>query len=323
MDTTFANAYTKVIGNNPEVHKAVQNNTAEWDILLDPRFKAYWDYDHEYVEYVSLLATKETVDPRGFVKMILQNTTQVTNTTLSVQGVRVSVTATYRVDTLHLVVHGTESQYDDMLEMLFTFPNQSSVINALYPGPMLLIQGVAHPGQFLLYLVDQLNEVFGMASSRLLDISEKEMCSGSIAAVSVPLNQLFLLALANSWYMGHGFLPRDASGDIVTWEHLKRIRATSMQQFYGTSESQTVLVLSGLQKHNNDFITTILLGHFFELVLQQLFARNYRTCSGILTILDKTEAVLTTLGYDITFLEFVKRYDRIEAIASRRVYRNI
>ena len=331
MDTTFATTYTNVVGGNEEVHHAVQDNydRAKWHILLDPRFKAYWDYDHEYVEYVARLWDNGTnpVDLVGFANLLAHDyraqKTKTTTTTLSIQGVRFSVTATYQGDDIRLVVHGTNSQYayDNMLEMVFTLPSRSSVVNGLYPGPMLRIQGVPHPGRFLLHLVDVFNEFFGMESSRLIDISKKEMCSGS-SAVSVPLTQLFLLARGSSWYMGHGFFPRDDTGTIISMDYLDKIRAMSMHDFYGT-KSREILSLSGLPGQSIDFATSIVLGGFFELVCDQLFMENKITCAGILTILDMTKDIITALGHDIMFVEFVKRYDCVEAIPLRRVHRTL
>ena len=307
----------------------MQDNRDKWHILLDPRFKAYWDHDHEYVEYVARLWANgtNTVDLIEFANLLAhgyraQKTE--TTTTLSIQGVRFSVTATYQGDDIRLVVHGTNSQYayDNMLEMVFTLPSRSSVVNGLYPGPMLRIQGVPHPGRFLLYLVDMFNKLFGVYRSRLIDISKKEMCSGS-SAVSVPLTQLFLLARGSSWYMGHGFFPRDDTGAIISMDCLDKIRATSMQTFYGTTKSREILRLSGLPGHNIAFVTSIVLGGFFELVCDQLFMENKITCAGILTILNMTQEVLDAHGHDIMFVEFVKRYPCVEAIPLRRVHRTL
>jgi hypothetical protein len=331
MHSAFATAYSRIIGIQGEgIHKAVQNHdTHDWDILLHPGFRAYWEYDHETVQYVASLwaAEHKTVDLDTLGKMVTWDT--VTTARLSVEGIRLMVTVSPRGDDLHLRVRGSHSQYDDMLEMVFMLSTRTSMVEGLYPGTILKVQGIASPGNFLLSLVDRFNILFGMDSSRLYDISKKVMCHGT-SAVSVPLQQLFLLARGSSWYMGHGFLPRDDNENFdITCEtdqkrtDLERIRATSMRHLYGEDESLEVLVLSGLPIEGNrrEYTSTLLTGHFFELLLQHLFASNKRACGGILAILDKTEAVLAHRGYAIQSFDFVKRYDRVDVLPSRRIQR--
>jgi hypothetical protein len=220
----------------------------------------------------------------------------------------------------------TQEDGSSILMMTFDMDDHTSYIDGIYPGPILAIQGVQSPGNFLLRLVDAFNNLFGIHSSHLTDVSYK-IFGGTTSA---RLKPLFLMAYGSSWYMRHGFLPRDnrslldgsnkhTHGKIL---HLAHIRATSMLNFYTNTIATRVLLRSGVRPENpEDFIRNVTIGHFFELVLQQLFAGNYRSCQGILFILERTDDAVARNGYNIGFHSFVKRYDRTDEPLSSRVHR--
>jgi hypothetical protein len=336
MDTTFATAYTIVVDDKESIHDAilelVPRGAYGLDILLDTKFTKYWDYDQECLQYVASLwtTTNVVVDlatlPIG--TMIALHVAQ--TTILSFEGVRFSVTVQPDGSDQHLVVHGAYDHYGDMLEMTFDSVTHMSMVDGLYPGNMLTLQGVQSRGRFLLHLVDLFNRSFSMNSSKLIDASRKRMCSGE-SGTDVPLQQLFLLARGSSWYMGHGFMPRDdyTNYDLKTETdkkriHLAAVRTTTISTMYG-KDARTVVELSGLPtgRNVNDFVGNMIIGDFFELLLMELFAGNNITCRGIHTILAMTQNGITRLGYNIKFYDFVKRYDLDEALPSRRLLRGV
>ena len=335
MDTSFASAYIVVVNDKEATHDAIHalapHGSYGLDILLDAKFTNYWDHDHECIQYVASLWTTQTavldltLIPIGsMIALYVAKTT-----ILSFEGVRFSVTVQPDGSDQHLIVHGAHDHYGDMLEMTFDSVTHMSMVDGLYPGNMLTLQGVQSRGRFLLHLVDLFNRLFSMHSSKLIDASKKRMCSGE-SGTDVPLQQLFLLARGSSWYMGHGFMPRD---DYTNYElktdtdqkriHLAAVRTTTILTMYG-KDARKVVKLSGLPTKNaNEFVGNMVIGDFFELLLMELFAGNNITCHGIHTILTMTQNGITQLGYNIKFYDFVKRYDVDETLPSRRLRRGV
>jgi hypothetical protein len=321
MDLSFAIAYNRIVGTKVEQHEALRvlvgDDVHDVGVLLDPRFKTCWANGREYIAYVAELLVAPSV-----VELSTPPLT-ITTSIYSLHGVRFAVTVTVAPDGRgqRLVVHGTHDSYDRMLTMSFDPDTRTSNVTGLYPCPMLQLQGVLHSGRFLLQLVDIFNRSFGIHRSRLVDVSEKPMCPGGNAETLVPLEQLFLLAHGNSWYMGHGFFPYDDADIDEKIMHLACVRATSMVIMFGREGTQMIVELSGLQQKEDVSIGNLLVGAFFELLLLELFANNNITCHGIHTILSLTEYSIKRHGYDFTFYDFEKRYDVIETRLPERLRR--
>jgi hypothetical protein len=211
---------------------------------------------------------------------------------------------------------------DIMLEIDINIHEHTSYVDGIYPTTRYFnIHGIySGMGSFLLRLVDTVNNYFHIRESKLIDVSSRKMCNGS---VDVPMMYLFLLSNGNSWYMDHGFLPRD-SGHSTSLLHVATIRAKSLQNFYGKTGARAIVKDSGVAMNPEDiteFISNMQVGHFFEIMRDNLFNDVQLTCDSVNSIIQKTLDRAKKLRYNIELYNFTKRYDIIEEHIPSRVQR--
>lgn len=212
---------------------------------------------------------------------------------------------------------------NDMLKMELDLTNRTSEVDGIYPNTIYfqmvgMYQGM---GNYLLRLVDRINVLFRINQSTLYDVSSKVMCGD----VRVVLKFLFLLSYGNTWYMSHGFMPQYNTNVL---DRIEMIRSMTMLEFYGNSDSTRMFNISGIRLQErytqvHDFVRNVQVGHFFEMLRDNLFRNNRITCDNINTILKHTTDVARMSGYSFEEMYgFTKRYDvNDDRPKKRRIHR--
>jgi hypothetical protein len=325
MDRRFAQAFLSMKRNydsSSEWIIGLNRDVPSAHIVLEEQYHHIRTYPEDMLYHVALLL----LVPDREVLSLQGDGQDIPARFFGDSGVASFEGARFNLSMRHKILRVTDENDSSMLEMTFDLHKLKSTVDGLYPGPMLGMQGIQSLGNYLLRLVDRFNSMFGIHHSSLIDVSSKEMCNNT----KVPLGRLFLLAYGSSWYMRHGFLPRDDSDDLDEPNtsthrkllHLAHVRATTMIDLYTKTKALYVLNSSGLIPQNNmEFIHNVTTGNFFELLLQQLFGGNQRSCNGIVKILAVTDGAIVHSGYNIVVYDFVKRYDRVEEQLSNRVHR--